>query len=249
MLQCPASRPPLDGQYALYLHTESAPLEQREVAGCSRRPLPVVRLKGPEVGPADPGYGNALEYGKFDRVAAASAVEEQPHVDKLAVRVDTELVATTEPLPTTAESAVLQYADRPRSGFNGPDQFVCRRIAFGSHGGALALVAGPEETPQIGVDRRFIAVSGLGAARLAAVQKSARRRDARRRNGSRTSPKPPAGLTALTSSAAHKGRNAPLGRLLNRVSPGAQGRRRACKEGTLVGSEVRLRRRATRDQA
>jgi hypothetical protein len=75
--------------------------------------LPVVSLICLEVGPADPGYGNALEDGKFGRVAAASAVEEQPHVDKLAVRVDTELVKTTKPLPTTAKAAVLEHADRP----------------------------------------------------------------------------------------------------------------------------------------
>jgi hypothetical protein len=75
--------------------------------------LPVVSLICLEVGPADPGYGNALEDGKFGRVAAASAVEEQPHVDKLAVRVDTEIVKTTKSLPTTAMAAVLEHADRP----------------------------------------------------------------------------------------------------------------------------------------
>jgi|SRR5215471_4096854 len=95
------------------LDAESAPLQQREVAGCRRRSLWVIRLKCLELGPADPGYGNALEDGKFGRVAAASAVEEQPHVDKLAVSVDTELVKTSEPLPATAAAAVLEHADRP----------------------------------------------------------------------------------------------------------------------------------------
>jgi len=33
---------------------------------------------------------------------------------------------------------------------------VCGWIAFGSHGGALALVAVPEETPLVGVDRRSL---------------------------------------------------------------------------------------------
>ncbi|HKF16355.1 MAG TPA: hypothetical protein VKF14_04035 [Candidatus Dormibacteraeota bacterium] len=91
---------------------ESGPLQQRAIAGSGDGKLPVVFFKGAQVGSSDSRCRHALNDGKPCRLVAAIAVEEQPDVDQLPVRVDTELMSATKAPLTTAAGAEPEHADR-----------------------------------------------------------------------------------------------------------------------------------------
>lgn len=102
----------------LRLDTESCPLEQPAIAGDGHRLVPIVGFKCPEAGSADSRDGDALNDGQLGRVPATGAIEEQPDVDELSVRVDAELVGAAEALRSATARTVLEDAERFGRRFN-----------------------------------------------------------------------------------------------------------------------------------
>ena len=137
---------------------ETSASQQRRVAGCRCRLIRVVGLEGLETRPANPRDSDALEHRQLRSGAARAAVEEQPHVDGLSIRIDSELARTPE-------------AAREATALTAPHELTI----LGSHGGALALVAVPEKAPLPGAGRRSPLAAGHRPSRPAAVRSSARR--------------------------------------------------------------------------
>ena len=122
---------------------ETSASQQRRITGCRSRLIPVVGRECLETRPANPRDGDALQHGQLRSGAAGAAVEEQPHVDGLAIRIDSELART----PEAAREATAPTA---------PHELTI----LGSHCGALALVAVPEKAPLPGAGRRSPLAAG-----------------------------------------------------------------------------------------